>query len=73
MKTINEVQNELKLAKLGDFLTDLLGQPIYDDIPLANSVLNCCIAYLLTGNSTTQNNILEILRDQKGNKVFRNI
>ena len=70
---IQDIQNKLKKCQLSLLLSDLLKENIVDNIPLANSILLCGISYMLSGYTTTQNNLIEILREDPDNKVMRNL
>lgn len=71
--TIFKVQNNLKISKLGNLITQLLKQNIEDDIEFADSLLLCGIAYLFGGNTNTQNNMIETIRADRENKVMKNL
>ena len=58
---IQAIQTELKKCQLSLLLSDLMKENIVDNIPLANAILLCGISFLITGNTITQNNLLEIL------------
>ena len=70
---IQDIQNKLKKCQLSTLLADLMKENIVDNIPLANEILYCAIAFLMKGYTATQNNLIEILREDPENKVMRNI
>lgn len=70
---IIDIQNSLKTRKLGEFITELLKQNIWENIQFADSVLLCGIAYLFGGNTATQKNMIQTIRLDSQNKVMRNI
>ena len=56
---IQKIQLELKSCKVGTLIAELLKENILDNIPLANNILLCGIAFLLGGNATNQKNMME--------------
>lgn len=70
---IQKIQIQLKNGHLGTLIAEILQQNIIDNISLANSTLLCGIAYLLGGNQITQRNLIEEVKRDQDNRVFRNI
>lgn len=58
---------------MGKFIIELLKENIYDNVEFANAILLCGIAYMLGGNTLTQKNIIEEMRQDDLNKVMKNI
>lgn len=56
---IQKIQLELKSCQVGTLIAELLKENILDNIPLANNILLCGIAYLLGGNQANQKNMME--------------
>ena len=70
---INELQNQLKLCKLGALISELLKEPIWEKVEFADAILLCGIAYMFGGFSNTQKDMIDILKEDKENRVMRNL
>lgn len=51
----------------------MLRENIVDDIPLANAIFLCSIAYLLGGNQVTQDDLIDQIKTDPDGRVFKNI
>ena len=67
------MQNQLKLCKLGTFISELLKEPIWENVEFADSLLLCGIAYMFGGFSNTQKDMIDILKLDVDNRVMRNL
>lgn len=67
------MQNKLKLCKLGNFITELLKENIWENIEFADSILLCGISFLFGGNTNTQKNMIETISMDSENKVMKNL
>jgi hypothetical protein len=71
---ITKMQNRLKkTCKVSTLLAEMLRENIVDDIPLANAIFLCSIAYLLGGNQVTQDDLIDQIKTDPDGRVFKNI
>ena len=58
---------------MGTFISELLKEPIWENVESADSLLLCGIAYMFGGFSNTQKDMIDILKLDVDNRVMRNL